>query len=476
MRPLHLLAGAIATLLMVVPSATQGQTVRVAVDRRAEVIGILFRIAGAPDFGNGAVQPYIRQVDSAFASFENHAVFEEINRLRAQSGLSLSAVLSMAPQITDPVSFGERAPIDAPSSTLSGRWRGGEARTFLAHARDFAREARLDRFLRDQGATYDSASVRMRRLVQEARLEWLSGFFGEPTGDVFIVAPLLINATGNFAAEFRSGATHERYAYLGVPVADSGGFPVISPDKLPTIIHEFNHSFVDHVVGSRSAELQPSGERIYAVTRRSMRDLAYNSWQVMLNESLVRATVIRYLLANHGPAAAERDTRLQRGKGFVWMGELVSLLGEYETQRRRYPTFAEFMPLIVDYYRGLAPRVDRLVAEFEQERPRIVRASIRDGATDISPNLDTLVLHFDRPVDAIVDLVGDHGAATPELTAATFDATHTILTLGIRLEPGREYVLPLGSGAFVGRDGYPLSSFVLRFRTVDALQPRLPRR
>jgi hypothetical protein len=473
MKPLRLLPCAIvAAVSLLAASVAQGQSVRVGVDQRAEVIGILFRIAGAPDFGNGSIQPYIRQVDSAFMTFKDHAVFHEINRLRTQSGLSLSAVVSMAPQITDPITFRERAPVDAPTSTLSGRWHGAEARAFLTHARDFARVARLDGFLRDQQATYDSAAVRMRRLVDEARLEWLTHFFGEPPGDVFVVSPLLINATGNFAAQFRSDTTHERYAFIGVRFTDSMGFPVIAPDVLPIIIHEFNHSFVDHVVESRSAELRPSGEQIHRVVQGPMSALAYNSSQVMLNESIVRATVIRYLLANDSRAAADREIRLQRGRGFVWMEELVSLIGDYEAQRSRYRTFDAFMPRIVEYYNGLAPRVERLMTEFAQQRPRIVSASIPDGATDVDPKLDTLVLRFDRPVDAIVNLVGNHGGDTPELTAAAFDVTHTILTLGIRLEPGRDYVLPLGPGALLGRDGYPLSSFVLRFRTTGQSRPR----
>jgi hypothetical protein len=465
MKLLRLFPSAIATIATFGASVAKAQTVRVGVDQRAEVIGILFRIAGAPDFSNGSVQPYIRQVDSAFARFKDHAVFHEINRLRAQSGLSLSAVLTMAPQIADPVSFGERTPIDAPSATLSGRWGGAEARTFLAHARDFARVARLADFLRDQQPTYDSGTVRMRRLVDQAHLEWLPRFFGEQGDDVFIVSPLLINSTGNFAAEFRSDPRHEKYAFLGVRLTDSTGFPVMAPDVLPTIIHEFNHSFVDHVVGSRSAELRPSGEHIHGVVREQMRAIGYNSWQVMVAESVVRAAVIRYLLANEGRAAADTDTRLQRGGGFIWMEELVTLLGEYETQRSRYPSLAAFMPRIVEYYDGLAPRVEHLATEFEKRRPGIVSASIHNGATDVDPGLDTLVLRFDRPVDAIVNVVGNHGAATPELTAAVFDATHTTLTLGIRLMPGRDYVLPLGPGAFVSRDGYPLKTFVVRFRT-----------
>jgi hypothetical protein len=455
-----------AVFLLLGSSNARGQSIRVAVDTRAEVIGILFRLAGASDFGNGTVQPYIRQVDSAFAPFKGHPVFAEINRLRRQSGLSLSSVTTMAPQITDPITFGERAPIDAPSSTLSGAWRGADARPFLAHARDFARVARVADFLRYQQPVYDSVGGRFERLLEaRGHLRWISRFFGGPPSDVFIVSPLLVNSSGNFAADFHDGTVHERYAFLGVRSADSLGFPIVPPDIVPLVIHEFSHSFVNPVVESRSADLRAHAEQIHRTIAGSMRALAYDSWTTMLNESVVRASVIRHTLAHEGQTAAARAAGAERGRGFVWLDELVALLGEYESDRRLYPTLAAFMPRIVEYYRTLAPRIDRLVADFERRRPRIVSSSIRDSATNVDPAVTTLVFRFDRPVETIVDLVGDHGGSTPPLTSATFDASQTTLTLGVRLARGRSYVLPLGPGAFVDRDGYPLQEFRLRFRT-----------
>ena len=83
----------------------------------------------------------------------------------------------------------------------------------------------------------------------------------------------------------------------------------------------------------------------------------------------------------------------------------------------------------------------------------------------MNSDLGELVLRFDHPVDPIVAMVGDHGSAVPVVTAVGFDSTHTVLTLGIRLEPESNYIVPLGPGSFASRDGYPLQNFQLRFRT-----------
>jgi hypothetical protein len=456
----RVLVGLVATAL---PTA-DAQTVRVAVDPRLEAIGILFRIAGVSDFTNGSVQPYIRRIDSAFVPFRGHAVFAEVRRLRAQPGLSLSAIASLAPQITDPVTFDERAPIDAPSSMLASAWRGVEARPFLSLARDFAQKARLGEFLLAQQPTFDSAAARLQRVAKVEDVRWLTAFFGAPAGDVMIVSPMLINASANFGADFRDASVHERHAYIGIGTSDSLGFPVVNPDAAPLVTHELSHSFVNPVVGSLSS-LEPAGEQIYRGVQQPMRALAYTSWRTMLNESVVRATVVRFLRWREGPAAAIRETRVQQGRGFIWMDELVDLLGEYEADRARYRTLAEFTPRLVEYYEDLAPRMEQKLADFERNRPRIIYSSILDTASAVDPGLTSITFRFDKPVDTIINLVGNHGGGTPELTSAVFDSTHTILTLGVKLEPGRAYILPLGPGAFVGREGFPLVELRLRFRT-----------
>ena len=451
---------------LAIPAVLWAQDVRVVDDQRAEVIGILFRIAGASDFTNGTVQPYVRQIDSAFLPFKRHPVFSNINRLRAASGLSLSAVISLAPQLTDAVSFRERTPIDAPGSTLAAAWRGAEARTVLADARDFARVAKLQDFLDAHQALYDSASARMQRLVaSRARLGWFSDFFGEPAGGVFNISPLLINSNGNFAAEFHDGPKHERYAYLGVGLSDSLGFPVISPDVVPTLVHELNHTFVNHVVSAKAEELRAPATAIFTPLRETMNANGYNNWLTMIQESVVRASVIRYLQATGGQSAADDEMAIQRGLGFIWMDQLVALLARYEADRPHYPTLSAFMPRIVTFYDDLAPGIDRLRADFERHRPSVVSASIADGATDVDPRGGAqLVLRFDQPVESSVNLVQKFCCGVPEFTAASFDSTRTSLTLTMKLEGNRDYSLPLGP-AFRSLDGYPLQRFMLRFRT-----------
>jgi hypothetical protein len=447
-------------------STSLAQSIRVVDDPRAEVIGILFRIAGISDFRGGSVEPFIHQVDSAFAPFASHPVFAEVRKLRAaDERLALSAVIGIAPQLSDPITFRERVPFDSPGSLIPAEWHGAAARPFLTQARDFAQVAHLADFLRFEQPTFDSASARMQRSIDtQGLLKWLGAFYGEPVGQV-IVSPLLISSSGNFGAGFVNGATLERYAFVGVQVSDRAGFPVSPAEALEQTVHELSHSFVNPVVIADSMRLRAAAQPTFTAVKRSMNDNGYDKWLTMTYESLVRASVIRFLLATKGREAALREIHAQQGRGFVWMDQLDKLLGEYEAHRSTYPTFASFMPRVAAFYDSIAPRVVGLRADFESHRPRVLSASIENRAAGVDPALKQIVIRFDHAVHGFGDLVGDFGGDIPSLTGGSFDATGTVLTLGVRLVANHAYWLPFGPGSFADADGYPLQTWELRFKT-----------
>jgi len=59
---------------------------------------------------------------------------------------------------------------------------------------------------------------------------------------------------------------------------------------------------------------------------------------------------------------------------------------------------------------------------------------------------------------------GNFGDRIPELTGHSFDGTRTVLTIGIKLQPGRAYTIPFGT-AFTNDEGYPNQILDLSFRT-----------
>ena len=123
---------------------------------------------------------------------------------------------------------------------------------------------------------------------------------------------------------------------------------------VPTIVHEFSHSYLNPLVDRNLEALRPAGETLFALLEEDMRRWGYDHWYVMLYEYLVRASTIRYLTIAEGVEAAEAEGLRDVRAGFPGTLHLANTLGEYEADRLTYPKLQAFVPRLVDYFTELA--------------------------------------------------------------------------------------------------------------------------
>ena len=75
----------------------------------------------------------------------------------------------------------------------------------------------------------------------------------------------------------------------------------------------------------------------------------------MINESLVRAAVICYMLDNdYKPEEVKQELSEQIQRNFRWMPELVSLLRKYEKKQHKYGNFERFYPHVITFFSDVA--------------------------------------------------------------------------------------------------------------------------
>ena len=464
-----------AVLLFVAASTAYAQEPRVGVDTRVELMSIIFRLAGNPEYGQGSLPGYNKAIDAHFGAFKDHPAIRLARQLREASGVSFDAVMSMAIHVEDAYSLKERVPFDRPGIALDARWKGAQARKFLEAARQFVVDAKFREFVQSQQPLYDVANERLRALVTKSvDLAWFNKFFGRPPGASFVLVPGLANGGGSYGPKFRAAdGAEEDYAIAGVWNVDGEGKPTFPQGLVGTIVHEFNHSFANPLVEQHAAALEKSGARMFAAVADAMRSQAYGDGETVLKESLVRACAARYALAHEGEQAAANAVQYERRRFFLWTPELVDLLGEYEKDRARYPSLADFMPRIVGFFDGLAPRVEGMAGKFEASRPRVVSMTPLNGSENVDPALGEIVVRFSRPMKpASYSVMQTKGKeAFPQVFGVAFDETGTVFTLRVRLEPGRTYEFSLnsvGGGAFQSAEGTPLAGYPVRFRTAAA--------
>jgi len=447
------------------PDARRLPTVRV--DPRVELLSIIFRLAGNPEYNQGRVPGYLEDFEKQFGRMREHAVVQLARELRASSGVSFDACMSMAAHLTDPPELAPRAPFDAARSGLDARWPRAEAQKFVELARAFVQESAFVAFFAAHEQLYERTAERLRTtLAQEARMNWFDRFFGARPGARFTLAIGMLNGGSCYGASFRApDGQEDLYCVLGVWMVDQNDEPRFDASVISTVVHEFCHSYTNPLIDAHAERLAPAGKALFEQVETMMRRQAYGEWKIMLYESLVRACVARYMSAQATTEQMERLYETEEQNDFLWIRGLSELLAKYEDERDKYPTLESFMPRVVEFFDQQVEETRRKVAS----APRITRMAPANGASDADPELTAIVIEFDRPMkDGSWSVVGG-GPHFPEVAGQpSYDAARRVLTWPVKLKPDWSYEFFLNSGKFQGfraEDGAPLRPTHVTFQT-----------
>lgn len=470
-----LLAAALAALPLNTAAAdalsNAAPSLQVKVDPRVELLSLIFRLAGNPEYSQGKVASYTQDADQRFGSFRNHAVVNLAKELRRTRGVSYDAVMSLAVHVKDIEGLHLAVPLHPWPEDLDRRWSADSVNAFLHAARQFLRDTGFKKFLEQHQTLYQTTATRMQAMLEEsAHLEWYQSYFGERPSASFTAVPGLLNGGSCYGARCRDPQGQEAlYCILGVWKTDGEGQPEFTPDMLGTVVHEFCHSFANPIIDRHEAQLAVAGKKIFRHVAERMRAQAYGNAGTMLRESLVRACTIRFHQRYDGPDAARRATQSEASRGFVWTADLANLLAQYEAQRDKYPTLDSFAPRLVEFFTKYAEDFDKQQTALGSKRPKVVSMTPANGARDVSADLAEIKVVFDRPMrDGSWAMCGG-GPHYPETSGKPkYDHARTTWTAPVKLNPDWSYEFWLNLGkfdAFRSAEGVPLDSVHVTFKT-----------
>ena len=159
---------------------TDSPPLRIQVDPRVELMSLLFRLAGNPEYSQGKVQSYTADVERQFNAFRGHEVVKLAGQLRGTRGVSFDACMSLAVHLDNASELEFLVPLDPWPEGLDKRWTATEANRFLDAARRFVRDSAFSEFLKQHRSLYETTEDRMQALMKkEGHLEWFQEFFGE---------------------------------------------------------------------------------------------------------------------------------------------------------------------------------------------------------------------------------------------------------------------------------------------------------
>ena len=444
--------------------------VDVRVDPRVELLSTIFRLAGNPEYNRPRVPAYTILVDQKFRPFATHEAVQYAAKLRKTRGVSFDAVMQMAIHIEDLATMTPVVPLDPRPPGLDDRWRPDEAKQFLAHAKAFAQDTQFQAWFDGNQKVYEEVADRMREALKaDAKLEWIEAFFGTPPKASFTLSLGLLNGGQCYGPKVvHPDGTEDIHCVLGVWLTDDEGKPRFDKTVMPTVVHEFCHSFCNPLIDAHAESLAPIGKTLWPPVAQRMRRQAYANWKTMFYESLVRASVVRYLHAADGAEGARKQANDDQQRGFLWIHELAAALAKYEQERETYKTLDDYMPTVKATLAAYAKELEKTAAA----KPKVISMTPVNGAKDVDPSLKAIVVTFDRPMrDGGWAFVGGGPNFPKVMGQPSYDDTRTTLTLPVELKPAWDYEFWLNRGrfnSFQSEDGVPLASVHVTFRTRKA--------
>jgi uncharacterized protein DUF4932 len=322
--------------------------VTIEVDPRVELISIVFRLAGNPEFNNGTLRPYVKAIEKHFGDFDTHAAVKMATELRNTCSMSCDGPMSLAVHIDR--AFQLRKTHEQWPATLDKRWQKKQTKEFLEKVRQFAVETKFDEFFKAQSEIYWTGIDSCKDLIGPLNIsDWLMEYFGvQDCGDLRLALGF-VNGFCNYGVRFVDGQTNEKYAIVGMRPFDPANTIIFRPMQIGTTMHEFCHSFANPVVAKHMNELRPVGERLYAAHEAAMRMQGYQRWESLMYETAVRACVGAFVRQKFEPVYLGYYLEGEVHSGFVWTEDTTRFLEQYEASRGKYPTFESFFPIFVKY-------------------------------------------------------------------------------------------------------------------------------
>ena len=440
------------------------------VDKRVELLSIVFRLAGNEEYNNKLYKNYTDRIEAHFGPYRSHKLIQFAKKMLHRNGVSYDAVMSMAIHLDE-----ELNPlVNFSASVPEKRWGKRNAEKFVRLLKQFYIDANCAVFFQENAEIYAQASQNIQPLLKSLDNAWFHSFYGVEPNEEFKVIAALGNGHSNYGPRIvYPDGKREVYAILGAWNIDKDGnptFPLVRYKS--TLIHEFCHSFVNQLLYANPEPFRESGERIFELVGFQMRSQAYPHWKTMFNEALVRASVIKYH-KDHGykDAAVQKEIQRQKGKGFLWIKELVYELENYDNNREKYPTLESYMEQIAKAYEGYTQKIDTWKEEMEQDQPKVVGIrEFENNSEDVNPKLQTITIDFDRPLagEGYSFNYGPLGKeGVPKIKGVEYTDNNKSVIIQVQLEANSNYQLLLTGKAFKSSSGVSTDDFMIEFRTKD---------
>lgn len=319
--------------------AAQNKKIKVSVDPRIELMTVVQYMVGYWPMSRLDIN-YASEVQEKFGPYWEHPVLRQFMYMWFVFGFSNDAPHDVMLHLSEPPELLVRIPFP---KELIERAGGEKAlNDFLDLIRDYAKKTKFVEFYEDHKEFYKFHTEEVSKQIEkEDYVGMLEGYYGtNSNGYALILAPLLHE--GGYGVNV--GGT--MYAIIG-PSRSVDREPIFSdPSYLSNLaFHEFGSSFISPLSSKIREDIKRCQKLIQPIIRE-MEQLSYPTWEICMNEHLIRAISIRILSSKICVEETKKRIKDEYKSYFVYIEYVLDMLDEYEKNRTLFTNFSDFYPKI----------------------------------------------------------------------------------------------------------------------------------
>ena len=426
-------------------------------DECVELMATIWRLSGADEYNMCRVPQYAHEVDSVFASFKEHTVVQLARQYLKETGICYDAVASYGLHLIvteeDTIVFNDNF-LEGSDSSFD-RWSEKQKKEFLEPLNDFYRISRFHNWYLRQQDFYKQVGEAFDSINQQIDYDWFSSYFGPQNGSTFRIVLSLLVGPNNYgcSARLKDGSNALSPVIGCCQLDDNGNIHYNANAVLPIVIHEFCHHYCNPLNAQFWPLMSQAAKKVFKERERQLRQYAYGSATTMMDETFVRASVVRYIATHYPQVNASALIKEEERQGFILTQTLCDALESYEQQRETYATMSDFMPVYVKAVNDFDLKQYKKQQKQQAKLNATYKVNMKNGAKNVPSGPFLLIIKFSKPMAESIALYLNPGTDFPPVKGYTW-SDDTTLEVSFLLEPSHQYGFVVKGSEFPTKDGH----------------------
>lgn len=299
---------------------------------------------------------YKEDMQNYFKQYKQQKAVKEFAKL-SKKGFNFDAPHDFMLHLSQPSELAQTSDF---SKYLTNR-AGGKNNliSFTKNLRQFSEASNFDNFYNKHISFYNTLVNNAYKDMKDMNLtEALDDYYGMKVNSYnVILSPMIIPGGYGLNVEGKNGL-YDIFAIIGpgdvIQKSNKEAIPTFASGYNQGLIwHEFSHSFVNPTTDKYLDDINKY-DKLYTKIKAQMQSQAYTSWEICVNEHIVRAVTARLTYTYLGKAAGDQAIVEEENNGFFYIKALCKSLENYEKNRDTYPTFESYYPQLIKVFKELS--------------------------------------------------------------------------------------------------------------------------